>query len=72
MHLRVNSYDSTWTDGAVRRLVREAGRGACALVALSRADVTSYREERVRAAAIRADEFERRCAELQAPRTSRR
>ena len=66
MHLRVNSYASTWTDGAVRRLVREAGDELAPLVALSRADVTSYREERVRAAAMRADEFERRCAELQA------
>ncbi len=66
MHLRVNSYSSTWTDGAVRRLVREAGEELAPLVALSRADVTSYREERVRAAAQRADEFERRCAELQA------
>ena len=66
MHLRVNSYSSTWTDGAVRRLVREAGEELAPLVALSRADVTSYREERVRDAAQRADEFERRCAELQA------
>ncbi|MDE2992731.1 MAG: RNA nucleotidyltransferase, partial [Chloroflexota bacterium] len=48
------------------RLVREAGDELAPLVALSRADVTSYREERVRAAAMRADEFERRCAELQA------
>ena len=66
MHLRVNSYASTWTDGAVRRLVREAGEELAPLIALSRADVTSYREERVRDAAMRADEFERRCAELQA------
>ncbi len=66
MHLRVNSYASTWTDGAVRRLVREAGDELAPLIALSRADVTSYRAERVRAAAQRADEFERRCAELEA------
>ncbi|MAG35419.1 MAG: RNA nucleotidyltransferase [Dehalococcoidia bacterium] len=64
MHLRVNSYSSEWTDGAIRRLVREAGDELAPLIALSRADVTSYREERVRAAAMRADEFERRCEKL--------
>jgi poly(A) polymerase len=64
MHLRVNSYDSEWTDSAVRRLVREAGDELGDLIQLSRADVTSYRQERLKAAAMRADEFERRCKEL--------
>jgi poly(A) polymerase len=64
MHLRVNAYDSEWTDSAVRRLIREAGEELDRLIQLSRADVTSYRTERVRAAARRADEFERRCREL--------
>jgi poly(A) polymerase len=64
MHLRVNSYDDDWTDSAVRRLVREAGEELEPLVALSRADVTSYRVEKRQAAAYRADEFERRVREL--------
>jgi poly(A) polymerase len=64
MHLRVNSYESDWTDSAVRRLLREAGDELEALIQLSRADVTSYRQERVHAAYLRADEFERRCREL--------
>jgi poly(A) polymerase len=64
MHLRVNSYDSDWTDSAVRRLMREAGDELGDLIHLSRADVTSYRTERVLAAARRADEFERRAKEL--------
>jgi poly(A) polymerase len=64
MHLRVNSYDPDWTDSAVRRLVREAGEELDALVALSRADVTSYRAEKQLAAALRADEFERRVQHL--------
>lgn len=66
MHLRVNSYDPDWTDSAVRRLVREAGDELAPLVALSRADVTSYRSERRQAAAQRADAFEARVRELQA------
>jgi poly(A) polymerase len=64
MHLRINSYDSEWTDAAVRRLIREAGDELGDLILLSRADVTSYRQERVQAAALRADEFERRCRAL--------
>ncbi|HEV2124900.1 MAG TPA: HDIG domain-containing protein, partial [Chloroflexota bacterium] len=64
MHLRVNSYDSEWTDSAVRRLIREAGDELPELIHLSRADVTSYRPEKQRAAAMRADEFEQRAREL--------
>jgi poly(A) polymerase len=64
MHLRVNSYDSEWTDSAVRRLMREAGDELDDLIQLSRADVTSYRTEKILAAARRADEFERRAQEL--------
>jgi poly(A) polymerase len=60
MHLRVNSYDPDWTDSAVRRLVREAGEELEPLIALSRADVTSYRTEKRQAAAMRADAFEHR------------
>jgi len=65
MHLRVNAYDRDWTDSAVRRLVREAGEELDPLVALSRADVTSYRAERREAAKLRADEFEARVRQLQ-------
>ena len=64
MHLRVNSYEREWTDAAVRRLMREAGDDLGNLIHLSRADVTSYRQERVLAANMRADEFERRCQAL--------
>jgi poly(A) polymerase len=64
MHLRVNSYDSEWTDSAVRRLMREAGDELADLIHLSKADVTSYRQERILAATMRAEEFERRCRDL--------
>jgi poly(A) polymerase len=63
---RVNSYEGDWTDGAVRRFVREAGDALEELFLLSRSDVTSRRPERVRAAEARVDQLRERCAELQA------
>src|SRR5581483_3594262 len=61
---RINSYEGEWTDGAVRRLVREAGEALEDLFALSRADVTSRREERVRAAEQRVDLLRERAERL--------
>ncbi|MFN8523990.1 MAG: HD domain-containing protein [Chloroflexota bacterium] len=66
MHQRANSYDADWTDGAVRRFMREAGDGLDELLSLSRADVTSRRPERVRAAARRVDDLESRIADIRA------
>ncbi len=63
-HLRINAYESSWTDAAVRRVIREIGTNLDDLVKLSRADVTSYRQEKRDAASLRADEFERRSHEL--------
>jgi len=62
---RINSYDADWTDGAVRRFVREAGDALEDMFMLSRSDVTSRREERVRAAEGRVDELRARCEQLQ-------
>ena len=47
MHMRINQYSGEWTDGAVRRLVREAGDELPDLFALSRADITSQRQAKV-------------------------
>ncbi len=58
MHLRANQYDAGWTDGAVRRLMREAGEQLPQLFELSRADVTSQRPARVAAALARVNELE--------------
>jgi poly(A) polymerase len=66
MHLRANSYDADWTDGAVRRFMREAGDQLGDLFDLSRADVTSQRPQKVRAAHQRVDDLAARCADLQA------
>jgi poly(A) polymerase len=63
---RINSYEGDWTDGAVRRFVREAGDALEDMFLLSRSDVTSRREERVRAAERRVDELRERCERLQA------
>ncbi len=64
MHLRPNQYAPDWTDSAVRRLVREAGDELEELLTLSRADVTTSRPARRRAARTRVDELERRIKEL--------
>lgn len=65
MHLRANQYDAEWTDGAVRRLIREAGDDLQRLFSLSRADVTSHRPVRVEAALARVAALEERCRELE-------
>ncbi|HZC05882.1 MAG TPA: Nif3-like dinuclear metal center hexameric protein [Ktedonobacterales bacterium] len=64
MHMRANSYLPDWTDGAVRRLMLEAGDALPDLLDLSRADITSYRPEKVARAVARINEMEARCAWL--------
>jgi poly(A) polymerase len=64
-HMRINTY-SGWTDGAVRRFMREAGPQLENLFALSRADVTSQRAERVQAILRGVDELEQRVAAIAA------
>ena len=61
MHMRANSYLPDWTDGAVRRLMFEAGDALPTLLDLSRADITSYRPEKVARAVGRVNEMEARC-----------
>jgi len=59
-HMRINTYGGDWTDGAVRRFMREAGEQLPNLFALSRADVTSHRPERVEAVMRGVAELEER------------
>ncbi|MGH2516582.1 MAG: CCA tRNA nucleotidyltransferase [Ktedonobacterales bacterium] len=61
MHMRANAYMPDWTDGAVRRLMLEAGNALPALLDLSRADITSYRPDKVSRAVARVNELEARC-----------
>jgi poly(A) polymerase len=64
LHMRANAYTSEWTDGAVRRLMLDAGDALHDLLDLSRADITSYRPEKVSRAVARINELEERCQRL--------
>ncbi len=66
LHMRVNAYASDWTDGAVRRLMIDAGNTLPDLLDLSRADITSYRTDKINKAAARVSELAIRCQQLQA------
>lgn len=64
LHMRANAYLPEWTDGAVRRLMMDAGDGLHDLLDLSRADITSYRLEKVSRAESRVSDLELRCQRL--------
>jgi poly(A) polymerase len=65
LHMRINAYTSDWTDGAVRRLMLDIGDDLPDLLDLSRADITSYRVDKVNRAAARVTELAERCQVLQ-------
>ncbi len=64
LHMRANAYLPDWTDGAVRRLMLDAGAALPDLLDLSRADITSYRPERVSRAVARVAELDERARRL--------
>jgi poly(A) polymerase len=61
-HMVASLYDSGWSDGAIRRYVRTYGELVPKLLALSAADITSHREDRVAEHLARLDEFRTRIA----------
>jgi len=65
LHMRANAYTSEWTDGAVRRLMIDADDDLPDLLDLSRADITSYRMDKVARASARVSELAERCQHLQ-------
>jgi poly(A) polymerase len=65
LHMRANAYEADWTDGAVRRLMLESGDTLDDLLDLSRADITSYRVDKISKAAARVSELAERCRVLQ-------
>ncbi len=64
LHMRANAYTTEWTDGAVRRLMLDAGDDLFDLLDLSRADITSYRVDKVARASARVSELAERCQRL--------
>ncbi len=64
LHMRANAYSSEWTDGAVRRLMLDAGDDFTDLLELSRADITSYRADKVNRAEARVSELGERAQKL--------
>jgi poly(A) polymerase len=66
MHQRINNYEGDWTDAAVRRFMREAGDALDDLFKLSRADLTTRREDKRRAALRRLAELRERCDAVRA------
>ncbi len=64
LHMRANSYESNWTDGAVRRLMLDSADDLPDLLDLSQADITSYRADKVSRATARVSELAARCQHL--------
>jgi poly(A) polymerase len=64
LHMRANAYQSDWTDGAVRRLMLDSNDDLTDLLDLSRADITSYRVDKVARATARVAELSERCQRL--------
>ncbi len=66
LHMRTNAYASDWTDGAVRQLMLDCGDALLPdLLDLSRADITSYRVDKVSRAVARVAELSERIQRLQ-------
>ena len=63
-HLRAAQYAETWTDSAVRRFALEMEGHLDALLALSRADITTRRAARLAEGLRSLDELERRVHEI--------
>jgi poly(A) polymerase len=64
LHHRFHTYALGWTDSAVRRYVRDAGRLLDTLNALVRADCTTRNPDKARRLARRMDELEERIEHL--------
>jgi poly(A) polymerase len=64
MHLRFHTYRLGWTDGALRRYVRDAGPLLDQLNQLTRADCTTQNPQKARVLTELQDELEERIARL--------
>lgn len=66
MHLRFHTYRMGWSDGAVRRYVRDAGPLLDQLNQLTRADCTTQNKRKAKEFEVLQDELEERIARLAA------
>jgi poly(A) polymerase len=66
LHLRFHTYKMGWTDSAVRRYVRDAGRLLAELNELTRCDCTTRDARKAATLSKRMDDLEERIAELAA------
>ena len=64
LHLRFHTYQMGWTNAAVRRYVRDAGKYLAELNVLTRCDCTTRNEKKALTLAKRMDELEARIEEL--------
>ena len=63
-HMRANLYTSLWTDAAVRRFSNKMGDKLSDVLNISKADITSYKKERVARKLKELSELEERCEKL--------
>lgn len=63
-HMRLATYESSWTPSAIRRIVLDAGARYTWMVALTRADITSANPQRVAARVAQLDEFEHKVEDV--------
>jgi poly(A) polymerase len=69
LHLRFHTYQAGWTDSAVRRYVKDAGRMLDKLNELTRCDCTTRNPKKAAALSRRMDNLEERIAKLREQET---
>lgn len=70
-HMRANLYTSLWTDTAVRRFAAKMGDKLSDVLSISKADITSYKKERVAKKLKELSELEGRCEKLHSAKESK-
>ncbi len=70
-HMRANLYTSLWTDTAVRRFAAKMGDKLSDVLSISKADITSYRKERVAKKLKELSELEERCEKLRSAKKTK-
>ena len=69
--MRANLYTSLWTDTAVRRFTAKMGDKLSDVLSISKADITSFRKERVAKKLKELSELEQRCEKLRSAKKTK-